>query len=231
MTPDEPSKDPADKAHLAEITAAVETAIHRLDERDKANDAVEKSKAEHKEQLASRVSMAALALTMLLSFLGFARGERDDAAREQRRVSDNAKRDVEANWSIYQARTTERAGYVVAEDALTREVQAIPDGDAKLRLAGLNHIEYASRIGQLDNESRRIFFVIQSLERSYVLAVRQAEHMEHKIDRYDMGTRVLTLALIILSVTLLANQEQLFWIAVLIAFAGDGLSVSGYFLP
>ena len=61
MTPDEPSKDPADKAHLAEITAAVETAIHRLDERDKANDAVEKSKAEHKEQLASRVSMAALA--------------------------------------------------------------------------------------------------------------------------------------------------------------------------
>ena len=38
------------------------------------------------------------------------------------------------------------------------------------------------------------------------------------------------LALVILSVTLLANQRHLFSAAVLIAFAGAGIAVSGYFL-
>lgn len=224
------SGEQPEKPHLAEITAAVEAAIHRLDERDQAVEAHEKEKAARKEHLANRVSVAALALTMLMSFLGFVREDRDDAADDQRHAAEDAVRDIEANWSLYQARTTERAGYVVAEDALTREVQAMTDSDPRLRLAGLNHIEYATRIAQLDNESRRVFFVIQALEREHILAVRRAEHLEDQVTRYDMGTRVLTLALVILSVVLLADQEHLFWFAIVIAFAGAGLAVSGYFM-
>jgi hypothetical protein len=38
------------------------------------------------------------------------------------------------------------------------------------------------------------------------------------------------LALVILSVVLLASQEQLFWVAVLISFIGAGVAVSGYLI-
>jgi hypothetical protein len=218
------------KQHLAEITEAVEAAIHRLDERDKAANAAEKLKAEHKEALSTRVSVAALALTMLLSFLGFAHGERDDAAKDARRIADGAKRDSEDNWQLYQARSSERANYVIAADALTREAQTLAAGDPRQRLLALNHVEYATRITQVDNESRHLFFIIQKLQRTRIQKLREADHIDAQIARYDMGTRVLTLALVILSVTLLANQERLFWVAVLTSFAGAGVSISGYFL-
>jgi hypothetical protein len=218
------------KQHLAEITEAVEAAIHRLDERDKAAQQGEKQKGERKEALSTRVSVAALALTMLLSFLGFAHQERDDAAKGARHIADAAKRDSEDNWSLYQARASERANYVIAEDSLTREAQTLAPGDARQRLLALNHVEYATRITQVDNESRHLFFIIQKLARTRIQKLREADHIDAQIARYDMGSRVLTLALVILSVTLLANQERLFWVAVLTSFAGAGVCISGYFL-
>jgi hypothetical protein len=214
---------------LEDITAAVEAAIQRLDARDQAVEAHEKEKAARKERQSNRVSIAAIALTMLMSFLNFARSERDDAGRQARVDADTAKRDAEANWILYQTRTTERSGYVMTEDALTREVADLKPGDPRLRLAELNHVEYATRITALDNETRRVFFVIQDLERRSILKLREAQHIDRKIEQYDMGTRVLTLALVILSVTLLANQEHLFWIAIAIAFSGAGIAVNGYF--
>jgi Domain of unknown function (DUF4337) len=221
---------PPGKPHLEDISAAVEKAIERLDARDKAEQAHEKQQAERKEQLSNRVSIAAIALTMLLSFLNFARSERDDAGKALRADAAKAQREADANWSLYQTRAAERDGYVRSEDELTRAVATLAEGDPRLRLAELNHVEYASRITALDNENRRVFFVIEELERRQMLATRQVQHIEDKIDRYDMGTRVLTLALVILSVTLLANQRHLFSAAVLIAFIGAGIAVSGYFL-
>jgi hypothetical protein len=216
--------------HLDEIAATVEKAIARLDERDRAEQAHEKARAALKERLSNRVSVAAIALTMLMSFLNFARSERDDAAHAERTMADKAKRESEANWTLYQTRSTERSGYVVAEDLLTREVAALPDSDPRVRVAELNHVEYATRIASLDNENRRVFFVIEDLERTYIQALRRADHIDRKIERYDMGTRILTLALVILSVVLLASQEQLFWVAVLISFIGAGVAVSGYLI-
>ena len=72
--------------------------------------------------------------------------------------------------------------------------------------------------------------MIEDLEHSQVQAVRTADHIDAKIARYDMGTRVLTLALVILSLTLLANQRYLFSASVLLAFIGAGIAVSGYFM-
>jgi hypothetical protein len=218
------------KPHLEDIAAAVEKAIERLDARDKSEQAHEKEEARKKEQLSNRVSMAAIALTMLMSFLSFARSERDDAGKALRGDAAKAQREADANWTLYQTRASERTGYVRAEDQLTREVSAMHEGDPRLRLAELNHVEYASRITGLDNENRRVFFVIEELERKQIEALREAHHIDDKIERYDMGTRVLTLALVILSVTLLANQRHLFSAAVLIAFVGAGIAVSGYFL-
>jgi hypothetical protein len=215
---------------LEDISLAVEKAIERLDARDKAAEAHEKEKSSRKDALSSRVSIAAIALTMLMSFLGFARTERDEASKAARLEAQNAKRDTEANWTLYQTRTTERAGYATADDTLVRDASAITDGDPRLRLAELNHVEYQQRITQIDNESRQVFFVIEALQKKQIEAERRTAHIERKIDRYDMGTRVLTLALVILSVTLLANQERLFWIGVGLAFIGASIAVSGYFL-
>ena len=218
------------KAHLDDIAAAVEAAMERLEARNKIHDAEEKRRAAEKESLSNRVSVAALALTMLLSFLGFARSERDDAAKEQHHVADKARQDAEDNWTLYQNRAAERAGYMVAEDQITREASGLAEDDSRYRLAALNHVEYATRVSQLDNENRHVFFVIEALERPQARAQRAAAHIEQKIERYDMGTRVLTLALIILSVTLLANQSRLFLLGVIVAFAGAGIAVSGYFM-
>ena len=218
------------KEHLKDIAAAVEQAIERLDARDKAEQAHEKAIAHEKERLSDRVSIAAIALTMLLSFLGFARGERDDAGKELRTEASRAEREADAHWTLFHSRDTERDGYVRAEDALTREVATLAESDPRLRMAQINHVEYAYRIATIDNENRHIYFVIQDLETKEIQSLRAAEHIDDKIARYDMGTRVLTLALVILSVTLLANQKHLFSAAVVIAFIGAGIAVSGYFM-
>lgn len=226
------SDDKKEPGHpvLEDISLAVEAAIQRLDVRDKAAEAHDRERAARKEALTSRVSVAAIALTMLMSFLGFARSERDGAAKASRSQVENTKRDAEANWTLYQTRASERAGYLTADDGLLRDAATIADGDPRLRLAELNHVEYQQRITQIDNETRQVFFVIEALQNRRVEAARRTAHIERKIDRYDMGTRVLTLALVILSVTLLANQERLFWGAVVLAFFGAGIAVSGYFL-
>ena len=190
----------------------------------------ERARSAAKEELASRVSIAAIALTMLMSFLGFARSERDDALRAARTAAATAKRDVEANWTLCQTKAAERASYVLAEDALTRDAAGLRDDDPRLRAANMNHVEYAQRITAIDNQTRQIFFVIQDLDARNIEKLRLAEHLDKKIEQYDMGTRVLTLALVILSVTLLANQAKLFWAAVMIAFVGAGIAISGYFL-
>ncbi|MEO6954437.1 MAG: DUF4337 family protein [Polyangia bacterium] len=213
-----------------EIAAAVERAIERLDARDKAEQAHDKARAASKERLSDRVSIAAISLTMLLSFLNFARTERDDAGKQLRVDVSRAQRQVDAHWTLYHARASERDGYARSEDQLTREVATLGPDDPRLRLAELNHVEYAQRIASLDDDNRRVFYVIEDLERKQVQAVRTAEHIDAKIARYDMGTRVLTLALVILSLTLLANQRHLFSASVLLAFIGAAIAVSGYFM-
>jgi hypothetical protein len=49
------------------------------------------------------------------------------------------------------------------------------------------------------------------------------------VDRYDMGTRVRTLALVLVSVTILANRSVLFWIGSFIAAIGAFIAIGGYF--
>ncbi len=101
---------------------------------------------------------------------------------------------------------------------------------ARLRLAELNHTEYATRIGALERQCRRVFFVVQDLERLKIVKLREVARIEEKVRRYDMGARVLMLALVILSITLLANQRQLLFSAILLAMVGAGIAVSGYFM-
>jgi len=45
-----------------------------------------------------------------------------------------------------------------------------------------------------------------------------------------MGIRTLTLALVLISVTLLVDRSYLFWFGLLVAAIGAALGVTGYFL-
>jgi hypothetical protein len=118
----------------------------------------------------------------------------------------------------------------VADDALAREVEALPPDDARVQIAVVQHAEYYARIAAIDQENRQVFFLVQDLKAQQVAAQRRSAEINRSVDRYDMGVRVLTLAVVLLSVTLLANRAYLFWVGVGIALLGAAIAVNGYFV-
>ncbi|MEI8254943.1 MAG: DUF4337 family protein [Deltaproteobacteria bacterium] len=213
-----------------EIKRELREAIEQFQRSREAAEAEEKEAERQKGRLTSRVSIAAISLTMLMSFLNFARTERDGAATGARTQAANARSAAEANWAHYQTTTAERASYRVADDALVQMADALPDEDPRVGAAHVRHIEYQSRIRGIDRENQQVFFVVQDLERRAALATRAADTIDRGVARYDLGSRVLTLALVLLSVTLLANRNYLFWVGVGVASVGGAIAVNGYFL-
>jgi len=213
-----------------DFARAVEDMLARKDAREAQDKAEDKAKAQRKEKLTSRVSIAAICLTMLMSFLNFARTERGNAQAAATSAAAKAKSDSDSDWAYYQTRMAERSGYVLADDALRRDTVDLPDSDPRVGLAAAHHADYAARIGAIDRTNRQLFFVVQDLERQWVRLSRTAEDIGRKVAWYDMGTRVLTLAVVLLSVTLLANRAYLFWIGISVALVGAAIAVNGYFL-
>jgi hypothetical protein len=217
-------------AMAAEVRQAVHEALAKMDERDREEKAEEQAVAQRKEELTARVSIAAICLTMLLSFVGFARAERSSASDVASQEASRARSDAEARWAYHQTRVAERSGFAVADDTLARQTSALPTDDPRVLLASADHAEYATRIASIDNANRQVFFLVQDLERQRVSAERVAARIDRSVDRYDMGTRVLTLAVVLLSVTLLANRRALFWVGAAVALIGAAICVDGYFL-
>jgi hypothetical protein len=217
---------PLDNPDLAD---EIESILERYDAKRRAEDAVEKELAARKEELTGRVSVAAIALTMLMSFLGFARAERQEASDNAKTDALQAKADSEADWAYYQTRSAERASYRLADETLLRDTARLAETDPRVRDAEVHHAQYATRISAIDHGNRRVFYSIQDLVRARVLKTREMKRLDTMIDRYDMGTRVLTLALVLLSVALLANRRSLFWIALAVALFGAAIAVAGYF--
>jgi hypothetical protein len=232
--PDEASATSAADDRLAasvdEIEHVVESAMARLESERKAEVAAAAQQAAQKHRVTQRVSISALLLTMMLSFLGFVRAKSDKDANDDKTVATQSRNDAATEWSLYQTKTAQRSGYLEAEDALAREVLSLPAGDPRRRLARFHHHEYEAKVRQLDDESGQVFFTIQGLNRREYLALKDAEHHDRRTARYDMGIRTLTLALVLISVTLLVDRAFLFWFGLLIASIGAGLGVTGYFL-
>jgi hypothetical protein len=223
---------PADRlsASVDEIEAAIESALARLEAERKKEAEVAAAAAAHKQQVTRQVSIAALLLTMMLSFLGFVRAASDKAANNDKTVATQSRNDAATEWSLYQTKTAQRSGLEEAEDQLAREVLSLPAADPRRRLARFHHREYEARVRQLDDESGQVFFTIQGLARREYLSLKDAEHHDRRTDRYDMGIRTLTLALVLISVTLLVDRAFLFWFGMLVASIGAMFGVTGYFL-
>jgi hypothetical protein len=167
---------------------------------------------------------------MMLSFLGLVRAKSDSDASQGKIDAAQARNDAATEWSLYQTKTAQRSGFEEAEDTLAREVLSLPTGDARRRLARFHHREYEAKVRQLDDESGQVFFTIQSLNRREYTARKDTAHHDRQTDRYDMGIRTLTLALVLISVTLLVDRAMLFWFGLLVAAIGAALGVSAYFL-
>jgi hypothetical protein len=217
-------------ASVDEIERAIETAMARLEAERKAEATAAAEAAGRKSAVSRRVSIAALLLTMMLSFLGFVRAGEDNANNDDKVVVQQSKNDAATEWALYQTKQAQRTGLVEAEDTIERAVLGMRVDDPGRRLARFNHREYAAKVQLVDDENRQVFHRIQSLNRREYLAQVDADHHDRRKNRYDMGIRTLTLALVLISVTLLVDRDYLFWFGLLIAAIGAVLGVTGYFL-
>lgn len=216
-----------DQTELERVVAAAMRSFEErtAKERKEAADAAKKQ-----ERITSRVSIAAFTLTMLLSFLGFVRAGTDSASTDLKTAAGKATDEIAAEWALYQTRTAQRSEFEVARDSLARDSLAFPAGDARLRLSRFSYADYGLQIRRLDRENQQVFFVIQDLSTAAMHDVRDADQFDRQSHWYDMGTRTLTLALVLISVTLLAHRDYLFWMGLIVALAGAVIAVNGYFL-
>jgi hypothetical protein len=166
----------------------------------------------------------------MLSFLGFVRANEDGEITSDKVVALQAKNDAATEWTLYQTKIAQRSSYREAEDALAREALSTPAADPRRRLGRFHHSEYEQKVKQLDDENRQVFYVIQHLGQRASHATTDAEHHARRTDRYDMAIRTLTLALVLISVTLLVTRKYLFWFGLFVASIGALLGVTGYFL-
>jgi Domain of unknown function (DUF4337) len=229
---DKPSSEPADRlsASVDEIEAAIQQAMLRMDTERKAEARLAATAAEHKASINKRVSIAALLLTMMLSFLGFVRANSESDASGDNGLALQSKNDASTEWTLYQTKTAQRSSFIEAEDTLAREVMSLSPTDPRRDLVRFHHHEYETKIQLLDEENTQLFHMIQTLNRTEYHAMKRAEHHERRTSRYDMAIRTLTLALVLISVTLLVDRSYLFWIGILIASIGALFGVTGYFL-
>jgi hypothetical protein len=217
-------------ASVDEIERAIESAMAKLEAERKAEAAAAHEASAHKNAVSRRVSIAALLLTMMVSFLGFVRAQSDSNESDDKLIVQQSKSDAATEWSLYQTKIAQRSGFIEAEDTLAREVLSLPSNDPRRRLARFHHHEYEAQVRQLDADNLEVFHRIQNLDLREYHAERDAAHHHRRTDRYDMGIRTLTLALVLISVTLLVDRAYLFWFGLLVAAIGAAFGVTGYFL-
>jgi Domain of unknown function (DUF4337) len=223
-------QDPRGPFSLDELSRAV---AHLLEAHDKRRDDAEAEAQEHrkqKERLTSRVSVAALAVTVAISFVGYVRESRSHASSAASTDAAEAQAEAEASWAFYQAKNEQRHAYRLADDELARSVQDLPPSDPRVSMAAAHHAQYTSQISEITLTARELFTTIQARNKRKIVKEREAARISRHTSHYDMGTRILTLAVILFSVTLLANKPKLFWAGVGLAFFGAFVAVNGYFL-
>jgi ATP/maltotriose-dependent transcriptional regulator MalT len=184
------------------------------------------------EELKNRVSVAAIILTTALSFIGNVRGDRGEAAGSFKSAAAEARRQGAELWAYYQTKLAERTSLELARDRvrldLARRGLAREEPEAKLDAFRLTH--YEERIRDFDGEAERVFYRVQDLEREEDTSLRAAVEPGRAVSRYELGSKLITLALILLSVTILSGKRYLLWAGVTLGCLGLLVALDGYFL-
>lgn len=184
------------------------------------------------EELKNRVSVAAIILTTALSFIGNVKGDRADAASGFKAEAADARRQAAEVWAYYQTKLAERTELMLARDRVRLDLarRGLSRDDPQAKLDTFELTGYEERIRDFDAETRRVFYRVQDLEREEDVSQRAAIEPGRAVVRYDLGSKLLTLALILLSVTILSERRYLMWAGVALGGIGLLLALNGYFL-
>jgi len=184
------------------------------------------------EELKNRVSVAAIILTTALSFIGNVRSDRGDTAGSARAAAESARRQGAELWAYYQMKMSEKASLEIARDRIRLDLAArgIQREDARARLDVLKLTGYEESVRDFDTETQRVFFRVQELEVQEDVQQRAAIEPARSAFRYELGSKLITLALILLSVTILSSKRYLLVAGVALGAIGLLVALDGYFL-
>ena len=135
-------------------------------------------------------------------------------------------------WSFYQTKQSERTSLEVARDriGLSLSQRGLSRHAPEVKLEALKLTGYEERMRDFDMEAKRVFFRVQELEAREDVKLREAVEPARSVLRYELGGKLITLALILFSVTILSNRTLLFWCGVLLGSIGVLVAFDGYFL-
>jgi len=184
------------------------------------------------EQLKNRVSVAAIILTTALSFIGNVKSDRSDAAGSARAAAESARRQGAELWAYYQTKLAERTSLEMARDGIRLDLarRGLQPRDPQAKLDVLKLTGYEERIRDFDAETERVFFRVQDLEAQEDVQQRSAMEPSRSAFRYELGGKLITLALILLSVTILSSKRYLLWAGVALGAIGLLVALDAYFL-
>ena len=184
------------------------------------------------EELKNRVSVAAIILTTALSFIGNVKGDRADAVGGAKGAAEAARRQSAELWAYYQTKLAERTELEVSRDRvrLDLERRGLTRDDPSVKLDALKLTSYEERIQNFDADTQQVFYRVQDLEAQEDVQQRLAIEPGRSVFRYELGSKLITLALILLSVTILSGKRWLFWGGVALGSIGLLVAFDGYLL-
>jgi len=184
------------------------------------------------DQLKNRVSVAAIIMTTALSFIGNVKANRSGNVEGGRSQAESARRQGAELWAYYQTAAAERTELQMSVDRMLLDLarRGPAQDDAAAKVEQLRLAQYQERIREFQSDTETVFHRIQDLEaQEDELARRTLEPMRAAF-RYELGSKILTLALILLSVTILSNRPWLFWGGVMLGAVGMLTAFDGYLL-
>lgn len=193
----------------------------------------EREKREQEQEiLKNRVSVAAIVLTTALSFIGNVRSDRNDAAGSAKGAAAAARQQAAELWAYYQTAASERVTMEVARDRIKLDLakRGLSRDDPEARMDALKLTDYEERVRDFERQTQQVFYRVQDLEAQEDVQARKALEPARAVFRYELGSKLITLALILLSVTILSSKRWLLWAGVALGSIGLLVAFDGYFL-
>ena len=224
--PPEPSREETELLRQEVALQKQEVALQKREA------AAQKEREARTEELKNRVSVAAIVLTTALSFIGNVKSDRSDAAGSARAAAESARRQGAELWAYYQTKMAEKVSVELARDRIQLDmgVRNVSRDDPKARADVLKLTGYQERVRDFDTETQRVFYRVQELEEQEDVQQRAALEPGRSAYRYELGSKLITLALILLSVTILSNKRYLLVAGIALGTVGLLVAFDGYFL-
>ena len=193
----------------------------------------QKAKTEAADILKNRVALAAVVFTTVLTFINNVKSERQSVGNGAKEAAATARARAGELWMFFQTKLTERTSLEIARDSLQvdlRRMTPTATADHADPLAAMKLADYDEHIHGFDRQAQEVFFRIQELERTEDLQNRARFEPQRAFTRYDLASKIITLALILLSVTILAGRHWLLIVGIILGAVGVIVGVDGYLL-